>query len=703
MIKAKNIFGIPARFLTGGEFLFDLSSDFEIRRTKGVGNLDNENKVAQEIVFSVTLPFSTKNDLLLKGRKEPIQVEVYQNGEQLEIEELRVIEEVDGNGDGAGYQVDLWGSNWASRLEKIKLSDLDLGTFEYTQANALNTWSDREGLVVATVAHYGKWNQEGSVTRKDLRMWFNLGKLAKAALCKIGWEFESPYWDNEPGKYLFSYLSGIYWYSYRNKNNQFRVHVANNVSKSYTGETTDLIFEDTIYDPLDLYDRTTSLPFFPGQYLYPPAGQENIDLHFKLTCTLVLPATPANMPAPTFLFYIYQDRPADGEFFQPIAELYQGIPGQAQEIQVNINKRIEGVMPGDLFGILMTYHDTITPGGIDYPFEIRPGAECKFEPDPPRYIEDDLITLGDLLNPEINALQLIKGMQHLINGVTEPRFSEKKLVMHVPYNTIIEGNAVEGFYLGEVLDLSEKVQAGSRKRRNLEDTKPRFLDLQFKKSTDEYIISRKYPKEYFSKRVEVGGRIEEVLTLENPLFEPTIEIATTVEEIGIRPDASTVNETPALMALWDNDNSGDEKQLSREIGPRIAYHYGFVKQQKPGGTEDFEFVFEGVAIPQFGYLSQWPTRKITADKIYRPVYADSSSDFYTTCWAYSILKDMFKTEEYNYLISLSEQEYRDLNFRKNLIIQYEGTKLLRAITVRDFRPGLSTPVVAFEEYENKEE
>ena len=698
MIKAKNISGVPGRYLTGGEFLFDLGSDFEIRRTKSVGNLDSQNKVAQEIVFSITLPFSAKNDLLLKGRKEPIAVEVYQNGEQLEIEELRVIEEVDGTGDGAGYNVDLWGSNWASRLEKIKLSDLDLGTFEYTQANALNTWSNRESLVVATPAHYGAWNQVGSVTRKDLRMWFNLGQLAKAALCKIGWEFKSPYWDSEPGKYLYSYLSGIYWYSYRDKNDPFRVHVTNLTNKTYTGEGTDLIFDDDIYDPLDLYDRTTSFPFFPGQYLYPPAGQENIDLHFKLTCTLVLPATPANLPAPTFLFYVYQDRPADGEFFQPIAELYQGIPGQAQEIEVNINRRIEGVMPGDVFGILVTYHDTITPGGIDYPFEIKPGAECKFEPDPPRYIEDDIITLADLLNPEINALQLIKGMQHLLNGVMEPIFSEKTLVMHVPYNAAFEGNTVEGFYLNEVLDLSDKVQAGSRRRRNLEDNKPRFIDLQFKKSTDEYIISRKYPKEYFSKRVEIGGRNEEPLVLENPLFEPTIEIPTTVEDIGVRPDNSTVDETPAMMALWDNEDG----ELSREIGARIAYHYGFVKQEKPDGSF-FEFVFEGVAIPQFGYLSQWPTRKITADKIYRPVYADSSSDFYSTCWAFNILKDMFKKEDFNYLISLTEQDYRQLNFRRNVVIEYDGTKLLRVTQVKDFRPGLATPVVAFEEYENREE
>jgi hypothetical protein len=293
-------------------------------------------------------------------------------------------------------------------------------------------------------------------------------------------------------------------------------------------------------------------------------------------------------------------------------------------------------------------------------------------------------------------------MQHLINGVTEPKFSEKTLVMHVPYNAAFEGNTVEGFYLNEVLDFSGKVQAGSRRRRNLEDNKPRFIDLQFKKSTDEYILSRKYPKEYFSKRVEIGGRNEEPLVLENPLFEPTIEIATTVEEIGVRPDASTVDETPAMMALWDNDNSGDEKQLSREIGPRIAYHYGFVKQQKPDGSF-FEFVFEGVAIPQFGYLSQWPTRKVVTDKIYRPVYADSSSDFYSTCWAFSILKDMFKKEDFNYLISLTEQDYRQLNFRRNVVIEYDGTKLLRVTQVKDFRPGLATPVVAFEEYENREE
>jgi len=64
---------------------------------------------------------------------------------------------------------------------------------------------------------------------------------------------------------------------------------------------------------------------------------------------------------------------------------------------------------------------------------------------------------------------------------------------------------------------------------------------------------------------------------------------------------------------------------------------------------------------------------------------------------------MFKKEDFNYLISLTEQDYRQLNFRRNVVIEYDGTKLLRVTQVKDFRPGLATPVVAFEEYENREE
>jgi len=276
MIKAKNIFDIPPRFLTEGEFLFDLPEKWEVRKTKSAAALDQENKINQEIAYSFALPRTAKNEFILTNSKDYIEVEIYENGELLEFDQLRRLEKRD-----TDFEVEIFGSNWAEKLSRLKLNQLNLGEFEYTQTNALNTWSNTTGLVVAAPAHYGAFNQEGSITRKDLRFWFNLTKLMRACMCAIGWEFKSPFWDGLPGDQLYGYLSGRYWYSYRDKTDPLRVLVENNASMPFDGFVTELILPNTVFDPFDLYNGI----FYPGAYLYPPGGFDGSDLIIKIKFT----------------------------------------------------------------------------------------------------------------------------------------------------------------------------------------------------------------------------------------------------------------------------------------------------------------------------------------------------------------------------------------------------------------------------------
>jgi len=689
MIKAKNIFDIPSRFLTDGEFLFDLPENWEIRKTKSAEALDQENKISQEIAYSFALPRTAKNEFALGNSKRFIEVEIYENGELLEFDQLRRLKKRD-----TEFEVEVFGSNWAEKLSRLKLNQLNLGEFEYTQANALNTWSDTTGLVVAAPAHYGAFNQEGSITRKDLRFWFNLTKLMRACFCAIGWEFKSPFWDGLPGDQLYGYLSGRYWYSYRDKTDPLRVLVENNGSIPFDGLVTELIFPIETFDPFNLYNGL----IYPGGYLYPPGGFDGSDMIIKIRFTVYLPATPVDLPAPTWTILLYQDRPRTDEGFFPFFTQYQGIPGVDQTIEIDEEIRIEEILAGDAFTIFVEYKDRITPLGDNYPWEIRPSGSISYLPDVVRYIEDDSIYLGDLLNGEVTALDLYKAMMHLVSGYSEPEFSKKRVTMHIPFDAVIDGRFVEGFFLQSVIDLSGKVQAGSVIENEIREDIPNRGILKFADSTDVHIENQNYPKPYFSKEFTIKeGNVEDTLKLENPLFEPTIERDTTVEEIGILPDGTTVDETPALMALWDND----EGKVSKDLGARIAFHHGFVKQQKPDG-EDYKFVFEGVAIPQFGYLSQWPTRRVTTSYFYRPVYGNSSSDFYTSCWRFKILREMFRKVEFDMIVWLTEQDYRDINFRRSIVVEYEGTRRLRVKTIKDFRSRLPTPIVCTEELEDQQ-
>lgn len=687
MIKAKKISGIPTHLLTDGEFYFDLPEDYGIRKSKSRSELDTENKVSQEVALSFTLPRSPGNDYFFADYAGAIDVWVWDNGEILEFDEIRLTETKDD-----GYEVEIYGSNWAEKLQRLRVRDVDLGEFEYTDAEIAAAWSDTTIMATPTLASYGGWNQEGSATLKDLRMWFNLTKVMRACFCAIGWQFESSVWDVWPFNRLYGYISGEHWYSYDGKQDPLRVTVANNSQIDFPGAVDSLIFPDTVYDPFNLYNSITA----PGEYLYPPAGQTDIDLHFRFTGSITLPATPAGLPSPTWSLLLYQNRPATEELFFPFVEQYQGVPGEAQTITLNIDFRIEGVQAGDSFGIFVEYADKITPGGIDYPWTLNLGGECRFEPDPPRYIENDTINLGDLIDPNLNALDLFKGMQHMVSGIIKPDFNAKTISLYPPYQTSIDATVMEGFFLNSALDLTTKVQGGSLVKREITEQYERYLRLQFKESSDSFIESRNFPVQIWSKLVDTGGAKEETKTLENPIFEPTIERDTTVEEIGFLPDGSSVDATPALMALWDNEDG----KLSKKLGYRIAYNHGLVEQLNSSG-DPYQLVYEGVAISEFGYLSQWPTRRVSVAGFYRPVYGSSNGDFYTAFWRLKIVKDFYKKADFELLLWLTEQDYKELDFRKPVLVDYYGYRLFKALAVKDHRGSfVSTPVTLVEESEN---
>ena len=209
MIKAKKISGIPTHLLTDGEFYFDLPEDYGIRKSKSRSELDTENKVSQEVALSFTLPRSPGNDYFFADYTGAIDVWVWDNGEILEFDEIRLTETKED-----GYEVEIYGSNWAEKLQRLRVRDVDLGEFEYTDAEIAAAWSDTTIMATPTLASYGGWNQEGSATLKDLRMWFNLTKVMRACFCAIGWQFESSVWDVAPMNRIFGMISGEHWYSY---------------------------------------------------------------------------------------------------------------------------------------------------------------------------------------------------------------------------------------------------------------------------------------------------------------------------------------------------------------------------------------------------------------------------------------------------------------------------------------------------------
>lgn len=665
-----------------GPVYLDVDDEFNLRLSKVMEELTEANKIRQQGALSQSLPATPRNRLILERyaahvlerQTGTLPVEVTHRGRPVPVDRLVVVEWADRNN---RIEIELFGPSWIIDLEEIPLNTIDnLGTFDYTKLNVEATWSDTTALAVAAVADYGGWLTPGDVTRQDLRIWFNLFKLMSAALCQAGWIFESPYYEGTAGASLYGYLSGEKWYSYEDKNNQFRVDTNVDPLRMLSGAPN--INFDEISDPFDLYNTGG---INPATYAYPPAGPDN---EFRIRITNM---TITLKPHPTG---------SSGQFFMVVTRSFPGFQflriitrdGQPdRDVTFTINETItdHNCTGGTSYTFLFGYQE---PDNSPLDWEIE-AQEIAFIPDPPYLEPDDTIELKDLLSDEITAADLYKAMSHICNGKTKTDFVGKKVVLYPAFDHVQNEESVHGFFERNQppIVMTKKVEPDSRLVKYNRKDQNRFIKLTFADSNDSYINDAAFFPQLFDRTVDLGEGIAKTTEIKNELFEPSNERAVDPALVG-----STTADGLTLIHLWDNTDGTP----SKEIGPRIAHHYGLIEQEDPTtAPAPRDWQWESATRTSFGYLSQTGEATLITSVDRVPVaFSEYGEDLYRLHYQRWI-GEIYSALDIEFLIFLKYLDYNQIDFRRPIGIFYRETFLLfQAIAIKDFdlTERISTPV-----------
>jgi len=669
-----------------GKVYLDVDEQFSMRLTKVLEQMTDRNKIGQSAALPNSIPKTRKNELILQeytpliiSRSTPsIKIKAQKDGDNLELDRLRVLEN-DDQQDDPRIEIELYGGGWIDDLEACSISELELGTFEYTQANVLAAWADTTALAVPAPANYGFFYTPGDLTRKDLRMKFNFWKLLKESFCSIGWNVKSPFYEGPIGSRLYLYLSPENWHDYTGKNSDWTVITDRPAPVTYTGVTEFIEFNE-VQDINNQYSVAGIGPRFV--YLAPDEQRVRLRITLDLLVTI-----PGQIVPPTFTIRVVKLRgfPVMGFTQERIVLFEQSFEGNIfQDIQVQVQIDFEDQDMVRTMDFILIETECLF-GASQYPYTIESGT-VTYNPNFRRYVEDNIIPLAELLNPEISCLDLLDAAVHLISGLIDTNPVSKTVTIYGPYNNQINGISHEGYFqrTQAPADLSGQVVPDSKKERYTESKKDRYILLRFADPDDAYISENSSTEHPFSRLVDLGSGNNRTTELDNPLIEPTLEIYTETSAIG----GSTGLYLPAH---WDNVDG----ELSSKIGVRIGYHHGLIQQQDQTVGDPLDFSFEGSTRTTLGYITQMPSVNIDgAGPFFTATFDQSAEDFYIFYQKY--LLEFLSDIDIEFLVLLSFQQFIEFNFRKTTAVFYqEAYMLMQATAIKDFDVDrkISTPVM----------
>lgn len=673
------------RFLSSdGNLYFDLDEGFNLRMTKVLEQLTDTAKITQQAALTTTIARTIKNETILDGFEvnaisqiiQTIPVEVRKDEEILPINRLSVISFEDAEN---RISIELYGSGWIDDLEALKISSLNLGTFEYTLANVLASWANRSALAVPSVADYGKWLTPGDVTRKDLRFKYNVWELLKIAFCEIGWTVESPFFESEGGRYIFAYLSPEDWHTYPGKGTPNAAFLNVATDKDFIGTGVyDVIF-DEIADPANNYDAL-------GVYTY-PTGEVPTTIFFDFRGIEIFVDTDTLVGFFTLNLHIYIERNRNGEIteFDGFRITNLSVIGEYRNT-VNFQIIDYTNQPGDTYKVKAYFLES---------FGIFPGTgrlhllsgELDIIPETPYYIEDDIIPLASLINPDLNGLDLFKSMVHLCNGKIATTEANKTVTIYPPFKVAHVNTLVDGFFVRDssTEDLTQIIRPKSRSVNIKTQEQERFIDIKFKDASDAYIKERFPDNDPYKKRIDLGFGISKPKEIKNPLFEPSIEREQEIADVG-GFGLSGIR----LPVHWDNTSGAS----STNIGVRIGYNYGLVDQFDSVSIGAIQWRFEGVDRTSIGYITQEPTISFSGGGLVVPlVFADYANDLFKFYKKWVV--ENFGKFEVQFLANIDLDKYLSLDFRIPIIINYGESYIKYQLTaIQDFSvsENITTPI-----------
>lgn len=658
---------------SSGEVYLDVPSTFDIRLSKSLDSFSDLQGITQQAALGDALSGTPRNRALLEPyrsdvlnrRTVPMKIEVRKNGERQPITEMLVVSWDASQPPLGEYEIDIYGDDWQEDLKRQRLNEVDLGEYEWTMANILSTWSgDRQQLVMPLLADFNGWLGSGEVTRKDLRLAFNIWELAKASFCAAGWVLQCQHYESGDGEYAYTHLGGENWFEYANKRAPGFTHLDIPSPLPMPNFPTLPTFNEVI-NP----GNWNSL-FRPLEYLYTTTG-DSFNLRIELRNFRVrLPAPPAGENAYTFYVLTYRNNGGgDVDFID-----FQQFPGNSEiETVIDVNFDIIDELPetgGTSYSFFFGYED-LSPGGSGSTYTIESG-DVFFRPDPRYYVEDDTIKLADTVNKDLTGWDLFLSIAHLINGKVVTNIAERTVTLLPPddYEAKRTEDIIEGFYQRNQrpIDLRRFSNENANRWEAEDNEQNRFVVVGFADSDDAYVEQRVAEGRYNNTYDRGSGENEEDEVL-NPLFVETLIKSASADDVG--------GTGILIPAIWEADD-----QRAVEVSPRILIYYGRITQSNPDVT--FNWMFEGQLQSTIPYFAQVNNQALPTGVPSIPLaFTGYSDDLYQRHYRRE-LEELFVGIEDAFEITGGDANFDLIDFRKPLLVRGEDADfIIQPIAVLD--------------------
>lgn len=564
-----------------GRISFDLREGTNIAITKQIDEATEIGKIRQDTVKSFEIPLTKKNRAIIGGlgnpqafnvlHNVPFQVEIRVGDYVLPERFARVV----AMSDKSGFELEVLGdlAGWIKPISDQKLQDIDLGTFEFTEANITSAqindseYSDGGTIVNFPLCNYGAWPLSDKVQLEDFRPWFSLLGLLKEAFCQEGWKFVCPVLETSFGRRLWLYLL-------KPNFRESSVSLSNREFQASLSSDLDIL---NVIGCIPFDDDSTFPNSDPGNNYNTANGiyqsQVVADFFFEGEVTVVNPGTP---------------------FFE-LAWLRVDQFGNATEF-----KREQFQFPNaGTFPVAFSVADVelfstdefclqITSLGLGTTtFNLDAGSKIWNQVKSATYERGDTLILNQLFSEDYRTIDLLKGVVHLFNLKPETNV-KTKTVSFYPENGaqdfFLEGNQ-EAFFFPNTKskDWTDKIQCNSLQEQLAQKDLTNEYLFAFKETTDKgnELLKRELP--LHSELIgQTQGDFQEGRTENrNPFFEPTRNaIDRTIAFPLANPRA------PFMPHLWDSEPEQGEflpEKQSTNIKPRIclSYGYGFVAVSGP--------------------------------------------------------------------------------------------------------------------------
>ena len=556
-----------------GLISFDLFEGTDVAITQQIDEATEIGSIRQDTVKNFEIPATNKNRALIGPLGNPQAFNVFHSvaypvqilvGDYLLPERFaRLV----GMSDAGGFEIEVTGdlSGWIKPLTDLKLSDLDLGTFDFTEANVESLqefdfeYLDGGSLINFPLVNYGAWPLGNKVAVEDFRVWFSALGILQETFCSIGWTFICPILETSFGRRLWCYLL---------KEN-FRESSVSLADKGFQAElTSDLDIKSAIgCVPFD--DDFTAPNADPGGNYTPATGTYQAQVTADFFFTGQIEVVSAGSPGVIFSWFKID------QFGNTVTLKTQefGYPNDGTfdvELSVaNVNVASTDQICLQVIGVAF---NTTT-------FNLKAGSKIWNVVRSATYSRGDTLILADLFNENYTALDFLKGIIHLFNlkPETDPILKTVSFYPETGAKDYFDEGDQEAFFFPntKAKDWTDKLQCRSL----VEDLSAKDLTneylLAFKETNDPGVQLLKLDLPLHSELItQTEGNFREGRTENrNPFFEPT---RNDLDPTIAFPIATTP--IPYIPFVWDSAPEEGEflpTDQATSIGPRIILAYGY--------------------------------------------------------------------------------------------------------------------------------